>query len=166
MEDIIINVNIDSKKDLYNKYNNKIINSDLGTYLFNELKGKSLSNNVIININTKIFLDSKEKDNIVNIIKNNFNHLDIEDDFLKRTNNIKSIILLIFGTLFIWLSYYLEKIDNNMFKELPLILGWVAIWEVGDYILFSRTSSIIKSKRINQLKNAIINFKETIWKII
>ena len=49
-----------------------------------------------------------------------------------------------------------------MFKELPLILGWVAIWEVGDYILFSRTSSIIKSKRINQLKNAIINFKETI----
>ena len=43
MAEIHINVNIDNRKDLINIYNRNIINPNLGNYLFDELKGKSLN---------------------------------------------------------------------------------------------------------------------------
>lgn len=164
MEDIVIDVSINNKNDLFNMYNNKIINPTLGTYLFNELKGKPVVASVTINIYTSIIFTDNDKINIIKMIKNNFDFIENEDLITQRVINYRSIILLLFGTIFIWISYYLEFINNYMFKELPLILGWVAIWEVADYLFFDRTKSRIERKRIKQLKNAKILFKEIKWK--
>lgn len=166
MAEIHINVNIDNRKDLINIYNRNIINPNLGNYLFDELKGKSLNSSVTINIITNIYFSDDERVDITNMIKNNFAYIDNEDSIMQRIVSYRSIILLIFGTIFIWISYYLDIINNYMFKELPLILGWVAIWEVADYLFFDRTKYHIKRKRLKQLRNAKIVFKEIKWKNI
>ena len=56
------------------------------------------------------------------------------------------------------MSYYLNTNNIYIIEELILILGWVAIWEVADYLLFEDTKNRIKSKRIDELTKATIKF--------
>ena len=50
MKKINITVNLKNKQDLYNPYNNSILNDDLSSYLLNSLRGLGLKEKVQITI--------------------------------------------------------------------------------------------------------------------
>ena len=62
-------------------------------------------------------------------------------------NNMKQIIFLLLGILFIFLSTTIS--EEFIWKEILLISGWVPIWEVIDVELFSDAEGI--RKIINKL---------------
>lgn len=155
---IVIDVNVNDKKDLFNPYNDKLLNSDLSSYILNQFKGKSLKGNVVVNIHSNISFTEEEKKQLRLVFKKNFHIIDYEDDMYNRINRYKALFLLVVGILFISLSYFLDIKNIYIGRELVLIIGWVAIWELCDYLLFSETKNRMKSRRIDQLSKAKINF--------
>lgn len=158
MKKINITVNLKNKQDLYNPYNNSILNDNLSSYLLNSLRGLGLKEKVQITIIHTEDISLEEQKNIENIIHTNFYRIDFEDDLHTKAYHIRAIILLIIGIILLWISYYLNANNIYIIEELILILGWVAIWEVADYLLFEDTKNRIKSKRIDELTKATIKF--------
>lgn len=158
MKKINITVNLKNKQDLYNPYNNSILNDNLSSYLLNSLRGLGLKEKVQITIIHTEDISLEEQKNIENIIHTNFYRIDFEDSIHTKAYHIRAIILLIVGIILLWISYYLNTNNIYIIEELILILGWVAIWEVADYLLFEDTKNRIKSKRIDELTKATIKF--------
>lgn len=158
MKKINITVNLKNKQDLYNPYNNSILNDNLSSYLLNSLRGLGLKEKVRITIIHTEDISLEEQKNIENIIHTNFYRIDFEDAIHTKAYHIRAIILLIVGIILLWISYYLNTNNIYIIEELILILGWVAIWEVADYLLFEDTKNRIKSKRIDELTKATIKF--------
>ncbi len=158
MKKINITVNLKNKQDLYTPYNNSILNDNLSSYLLNSLRGLGLKEKVQITIIHTEDISLEEQKNIENIIHTNFYRIDFEDAIYTKAYHIRAIILLIVGIILLWISYYLNTNNIYIIEELILILGWVAIWEVADYLLFEDTKNRIKSKRIDELTKATIKF--------
>ena len=62
--------------------------------------------------------------------------------------NILQLIFLFAGIFFIFLSF---KIQNQIWKEIFLIGGWVPIWEMIDLELFSDIRGIKRKKILSKL---------------
>lgn len=146
MKNII--VNIESKSDIYEKYNNGL-SRDLINYLIKE--SKFAHDNIKITINTNLKLD-----NIDTFIKDGLKNAYNETRIIDRTHNIKQLLLLIIGTIFLIIS----TLTFNIIKEIIIIAGWVAIWEVVDISLNIDSELKLTRKIIKKLINCKIEVNE------
>lgn len=149
----IVEIDLNNKEDLTEKYNNKIVSKNLITYLLEEAMfiDKDESIKVIINNNCDISED------FIELIKDG---LKIEyNRTLKRKhfNNIRQFIYLIIGVIFLFFSTMFH--DDFIFKEVFIIIGWVPIWEVMEIELLTDIKEKRKRRIIKKLldSNFIIN---------
>ena len=127
----VIEIDLNSKDDLLEKYNNKRISKDLIEYLINEINFINKNDNVVIQINNNIKTD-------IDIVKYLTNGL--KDEYKSNIkshlkNNIIQIVLFFLGIFFLFLSTQIK--GNDIWKEILLIGGWVPIWEMIDLELFN-----------------------------
>ena len=137
-------VNIRRERDLYEKYSNKVSN-DLLKYLVEEAR---VRDDIEIIVNTK--LDVKNIDKLIKDgLENSYRNTKIIDKFYDN----KQIILFIVGMLFLIFSTITQP---EIIKELILIIGWVAVWEVIDIAINVDSKQKYNRKIIKKLINCKI----------
>jgi hypothetical protein len=137
-------VNIRREKDLYEKYSNEV-SSELIKYLVNEAKVKD---DVEVIVNTK--LDIK---NIDTLIKEGLEDSIKDIKKIDRFYDSKQVILFIVGMIFLIISTLTKP---EIIKELILIVGWIAVWEVLDIAINIDSKQKYNKKIIKKLINCKI----------
>ncbi len=148
---------IEKNGDLCEKFNDKVLSSDIGNYIEKECRAVKKKDKVTISIVTPKELTDKEKNDIEELIKNNYQSLKKEQSIVKEYQIKRNLILILLGVIFVMVSNIFEK--QFVLSELFLIVGWFAIWEVVDRILFDGVRDKIKTERYNKLIRCKIDFK-------
>lgn len=142
--------NIKSEDDLYEKYSNSI-SRDLINYLIKEAK-YSNDDNIKIIINTNLNID-----NIESLIKDGLVNTYNESKKIDRMHDSKQLMFFIIGIVFLIVS---TLVFYDIIKEIIIIAGWVAIWEVVDISLNIDSELKINRKLIKKLLECEIEIKE------
>lgn len=142
MKSIIVNIR--RERDLYEKYSNEV-SSELIKYLVDEAK---TNDEIEIIIDTK--LDIK---NIDTLIKSGLEDSYKDTKLIDKFYDNKQIILFIVGMLFLIFSTITKP---EIIKELILIIGWVAVWEVLDIAINVDSKQKYNRKIIKKLMNCKI----------
>lgn len=142
MKSIIVNLR--KEQDLYEKYSNEV-SSELIKYLVDEARVKD---DIEIIINTKLDINNIEK-LIKEGLENSYNDTKIIDKFYDN----KQIILFIVGMIFLIFSTITKP---EVIKELILIIGWIAVWEVLDIAINIDSKQKYNRKIIKKLINCKI----------
>ena len=127
----VIEIDLNSKEDLLERYNNKRISKDLIEYLINETNFINKKDSIVIQINNNIKTDIDIVKYLTNGLKDEYEN-NIKSHF---KNDIIQIVLFFLGIFFLFLSTQIN--DNDIWKEILLIGGWVPIWEMIDLELFN-----------------------------
>lgn len=141
----IIKIDLSDKNDLLDKYNSNKISDELIKYIENFHRFVSKKDKIKIIINKKCDIEQNCTELITGALKEEY----IKSLKIKRLNNIKQISLFIIGALFIFLSTIVTKAE--IWREILLIVGWVAIWEMVDLELFTDTEEKRKRKVLEKL---------------
>lgn len=142
MKSIIVNIR--RERDLYEKYSNRISN-ELIHYLIEQAKGEK---EVEIVVNTK--LDIKNIDKLIIAgLKEDYRVIRRKDKFYDN----KQALFFIVGVIFLLFSTLKTP---DMIKELVLIIGWIAVWEVLDIAINIDSKQKREKKIINRLLNCKI----------
>lgn len=152
-----IDIHLNNKEDYKNKYNENILSYELSNYILEETKGISTNKKIEFIISSDFEIDNKEKNNIVDMIRNSFG-IDISEiiSFSKK-QLIANLLIFFIGLLFLLLYYVIEP---KFISELTLILGWVFIGEAICNFLYHGVENKSKIKRRKQIINAKIFLKE------
>ena len=116
---------------------------------------------IVLEVHYHDEISENQQQRIRKVFKSNYGS-DIDDiDYDLRINNYKSIILFLFGTFFIFMSFIFNNLTiplSGFIAEFFMISGWVFIWDIVETISIKRSNLI--TKRINklQLYDANINF--------
>ena len=145
----IIVLNIKQEEDLYEKYSNNV-SRDLINYLIRETK--YVNDDIKIRINTKLKID-----NIENIIKKGLMKIYNESRKFDKILDSKQIMFFIIGVMFLLLS---SLIPTALIKEIIIIAGWVAIWEVVDISLNVDSELKLNRKLVKKLMNSNIEINK------
>lgn len=150
-----ISIHLDSKEDYQNEYNKNILSYELSNYIQEETKDISLKDKIEFLITSDLDLDDKEKNHVVDMLRNSFG-TDIREilHFSKKTIIANSLILLV-GIFFLIIYYF---IIPKLISELTLILGWVFIGEAICNLLYHGIDNSIKTKKKKQIVNAKVLF--------
>jgi len=156
----MIEVFITDKQVFYNEFNSLRLSNSLGDYIYNEALIFKKNVDFQINIKTNFSLTKQEKNEIVDMIREYFGLL------IKRTinyykfNRLKKFLTFLLGIFLIAISQFVSI--NNIFlvSEIFLIIGWVAIWEVFDNVLFIEIKKKFKLNRYKKLVKCKIYFEE------
>ncbi len=141
----VINIDINEESDMVEKYDNSKISQELLEYIIEKAKFTKkydkikivINNNCQIKLNfPKMFYNAFEEE-----YKNNV------QDHLR--NNILQLVLLFLGIIFIFISFQIK--NNEIWKEIFLIGGWVPIWEMVDLELFTDVRGKRRSKILLKL---------------
>lgn len=151
----LIEIDLNNKYDLIDKYNEKKISNEIIEYIIKQakfLRNKQLK----IIINKKCIIDK----DIVKLIREGLEEECARSLEEHNTNNIKQILFLILGVTFIFLSTLID--EGVIWKEVLLISGWVPIWEMIEVELFPDVDGRRKRKLIKKLLNSEIIVNDSI----
>jgi len=152
----IIQITLNEKEDYLNKYNDKRISKELNDYILEECKAVELKDSIEIQINTNFEMCEKEKNNLVDMIRENYG-VDISDiEILLRRLYILNTIMIFIGIIFL-VIYFLSS-NIPVVSEFILIIGWILIWEGINNIMYQSVKNAIKIKRRKKLTNCKIKF--------
>lgn len=148
-------VNLNKKRDFYNKFSNVKINEKLSEYIYNESLEGDYKNKVIINISCREKITDEEKQNMIDIIRRNYG-IQVKDLlFTYEREQDKKAILLVVGIALI-IVYYTGFV--SILKDVVLMFGWLAICSSVYGLVFSSTRSYVKIKRLKNLSKARVYF--------
>lgn len=148
-------VNLNKKRDFYNKFSNVKINEKLSEYIYNESLEGDYKNKVIINISCSEKITDEEKQNMIDIIRRNYGNQVKDLLFTYEKEQDKKAILLVVGIALI-IVYYTGF--ASILKDVVLMFGWLAICSSVYGLIFSSTRSYIKIKRLKNLSKARVYF--------
>jgi len=145
----IIEININNKYDLIDKYNEKKVSNEIIEYIIKQER-LITNNKTKIVISNKCYIDKK----IDELLKEG-----LQEEYSKsleqhHKNNMKQVLFLILGVIFIFLSTLIK--NGIIWKEILLIIGWVPIWEMIEVELFSDAAGRKKRMLIKKLLNSEI----------
>lgn len=159
----IIPIELDSLDDLYMKHD--YLNLDLSDKVCNYIEEIAYliptNVDIVLEIHYHEEISENQKQRIRRVFKSNYGS-DIDDiDYKTRIHNYKALVLLLFGTFFIFLSFIFNNLAfslSGFISEFFMISGWVFIWDMVETLSITRTHLI--TKRINklQLYDATISF--------
>ncbi len=148
----IIEIDIENRESLIEKYNKKIVSRDLINYIIDKAFKIDSQNNIVLNINNKTNLDARVL--IITGLKLEYKKLVME----KRRNNLIQFAYFIIGLLLLVISRLIG--NASILKEVFLIGGWVFIWEVLEIELFHDFKNNLRAKKVKQLLKSEININE------
>lgn len=141
-----IKVDISSREELLEKYNDSKVGRDVVDYLIKEtmLAERNEKIKIVVNKDSAV-INENCKELIINGLKDEYKRsLERQHD-----NNIKQIYFLIMGSILIYLSFKIKNVQ--VWREILLISGWVPIWEMVKIELFPDVEGRIKRRIINKL---------------
>lgn len=139
-----VKIDLLDESDITEKYNDDKINKDLLEYLIKEARFVKKNEKIKIIVNNKCHTKLNYKDIFLNSFQDEYLH-NLKEHL--KTNFLQ-VIFLIVGVFFIFLSF---KVDNQIWKEIFLIGGWVPIWEMIDLEIFSDIRGIKRKKTLLKL---------------
>ena len=153
---MIVKIIVNEEDDYVNNYNGDRLTKELNDYIIDELKGVPLKDKLSIEVYGNCLIDKKNQEKFIRLYRNNFK-TDMNDYVMYfKVSLIMSIILCLFGILFIIFS---NIINVSLVKEILLIIGWVGVWESVYNTLFVESKNLFTIRRYNKISNAIIIFK-------
>lgn len=148
-------VNLNKKRDFYNKYSKEKLSNLLSEFIYNEsLEGK-VGEKIVINIECKEKISNEEKEKMIDMVRRHFGIM-VQDLLLTydKEQSLKAILLVI--GIFLILLYYMKI--ATILKDIILMTGWVSICGSVYGLIFSKTENDIKIKRLKALASARIYF--------
>lgn len=142
MKNIIVNIR--RERDLYEKYSNEV-SSDLLKYLVDEAR---VNDDIEVIVNTKLDINNIDK-LIKEGLENSYNDSKLIDKFYDN----KQVILFVVGMILLIIASLTKP---EIIKELILIIGWVAVWEVVDIAINVDSKQRLNRKIIKKLINCKI----------
>lgn len=147
-----ININLKSIEDATNEFNDKLLSSNLDTYILENSKhtrNKERISLTISNISSK-----KEQNDLINLIHSHYLKKVIQLKKIDHYDDYFRLLLLLLGIILIIISEQLTLFLSELF----LIAGWVVIWEVVYDILFTGIKRKRELKIAKKLSTCEINF--------
>jgi len=152
----IIKIHLNEKDDYKNKYNENILSYRLSNYILEETKGIDTKQKIKFAISSDFKMSEVEKNNLVDMIRNNFG-ADISEimNIAKKQRMIYYIILFI--SIILIVVYSLLEI--KLLAQFVLIFGWVLLGEAICNFLYKGIENNHKIARRKQIVNAKILFE-------
>ena len=130
----IIEIDLASEEDIFEKYNKELANKELINHIINEADPFDKKEKISIYFNNMTDLKNNEYIPVIKkSLSNEYNKCLREID----RNNIKQFIYVLIGILLLFISTVFGK--NFIFEEIFLIGGWVLIWETIEIEMFADT---------------------------
>ena len=145
----IIEIDLDSKYEYINKYDDNIINDSLLEYILNSYD--DVKDDVSLYIKFNYDVSDDVKDNVSLVFRSSFEKslLNVEKD-LKRLR-VRNFILMFLGFLFLVIYCLLERFNIFLFSELFLVISWVAFWEMTEGFLFNARKMLTIRRKYQKL---------------
>lgn len=140
-----LEIDLNDKYDLVDKYNEKKLSSEMLEYIVKETSQIKKDRSIDIVINKRCYVDTDVTKLIRDGLKKEY------DRNLKeyKRNNIKQILFLVLGFLIIFLSTLVN--EESIWNEVLLIAGWVPIWDAVEVEILNDVESRKKRKVIKRL---------------
>ena len=153
----IIKIHLKEINDYKNTYNEEILSYNLSNYILEELKGIDTNQNIKFNISSDFYMSEQEKNNLVDMIRNNFG-ADISEimNLAKKQKLLNYSILLIANILLVIYSL----LEIKLLAQFILIFGWVVLGESICNFLYKGTENKHKISRRKQIVNAKVIFEQ------
>lgn len=149
-----IEIYINNEEDLLEKYNHKLVSQELIDYIISKSKNYFKEDDVVLVVENKTKYNDE---NVEKLIKNGLKFELQNSTKIKDLNNIKQVILILLGILFLFLS---TLIDDSILKEVFIIIGWFPVWEAMDIEFFTDVKEKRKRRIINKLLESKIEFRK------
>lgn len=148
----IIEIDLDSKYEYVNKFDDNVINDELLRYMLNSLD--DIKRDVVV----RVKFNYDVLDNEISRVKDMFiRSFAIELDNIEkelRRQNIKNMFLLLLGFIFLIIYCYLDDFNIFLVAEFFMVISWVLFWEFAESILFRRRELVINRRKYKKLMNA------------
>lgn len=154
----IIKINLKNKFNYKNIYNDKILSYELSNYILEELKGIDTKKKIKFIISSDFNMNDLERNNLVDMIRNNFG-ADISEIINLSKKQLIANLLILFPAIILIIIYSLLKI--KLIAQFILIFGWVLLGEVICNIMYKGIDTKHKIARRKQIVNAKIFFEKT-----
>lgn len=147
-KEIIIDIN--TKYELVEKYNDNKISHDMIKYVVKEAMLAKNYGKIKLIINKKCDVNK----NVTEMLK-----VGLKEEYQRsleqyQDNNKRQLFFLCLGFILIFMALLIP--ERNVFKEILLISGWVPIWEIMELELYPDVYSRKKRKVIDKLLNSEI----------
>lgn len=152
----IIKIYLKNASDYKNQYNEEILSYQLSNYILEELKGTDVNQRIEFNISTEFEISDKEKNTLVDMIRNNFGADISEIMNIAQKQRMIHCFILIMSIVLITISSLLHV---WLLSEFILILGWVLLGESICNFLYKGMEINYKISRRKQIVNAKIIFQ-------
>lgn len=148
-------VNLNKKRDFYNKFSNEKLNNLLSEFIYNESLEGRVGEKIVINIECKEKISNEEKEIMIDMVRRHYGIM-VQDLLLiyDKEQSLKAILLVV--GIFLILLYYMKI--ATILKDIILMTGWVSICGALYGLIFSKTENDIKIKRLKALASARIYF--------
>ena len=122
----IIEIHLKEKSDYLNQYNASILSYKLSNYILEETKGINTKHKIKFHITSDFNMSSQEKNDLVDMIRNNFG-ADISEIIHQAKKQQITYYIILFISIILIIIYSLLKI--KLLAQFILILGWVLLGE-------------------------------------
>ena len=150
----MIEIDLDSRFEYINEFDDSKINDRLHQYILDSII--NVKQDIILNIKFNYQVQQYEIESIDNIFKSSFKEAFVNNEREINKSNLRDLILLILGFLFLIIYCYLENFNVFIFAEFFMVISWVAFWEVVESLLFKKRELVIKNKKYASLLDAKI----------
>lgn len=140
----IIEVTLNEDNDLYEKYNKNMASRDLINYLVDMMPFFNKKDIIKIVVNNNLAGDDDSAEIIKKSLRQEYENL----NYRYNQNSLVQVIYLILGIVILFLS---TLINDEVFKEIVLIIGWIFIWTMMELEIFTDKSIIKRRKIIRKL---------------
>ena len=154
----VIEIDLDNRLEYLNEFDDNRIADRLCQYILDSYV--DFKKGVELRVKFNYVVKQSEKENINNIFKNSFERYLKQIDREFRWLNLRDVILIALGIIFLGIYWYFDKYNIFIFAEIFMIIGWVAFWVVAESFLFQRRNLIINRKKYLKLLNAKISIME------
>ena len=154
----VIEIDLDNRSEYLNEFDDNRIADRLCQYILDSYV--DFKKVVELRVKFNYVVKQSEKENINNIFKNSFERYLKQIDREFRWLNLRDVILIVLGIVFLGIYWYFDKYNIFIFAEIFMIIGWVAFWVVAESFLFQRRNLIINRKKYLKLLNAKISIME------
>lgn len=153
-----IRVVLEKESELYNKFDNYELSSELGEYIYQEYENVKELDSVTIEIYTSFKIDEAKKEDIIKMMRKYFKKRIEDSNSYYKFDNFRKIISLIIGIFIIFVSDLLFYKSARFVAEILSIVGSVSIWGVFDGIITTVFNKKINKAKLNKLIKSKIMF--------
>lgn len=141
----IIVIDLDSKYEYVNKYDDDRINEGLHQYILDSFD--DLKQEVVLRVKFNFDVKDEDKNNAEKMFKMSFAEKLANAEMELKKLRFRNIILMLLGFVFLAIYCFLDRFNVFLFSEFFLVICWVAFWETTEGWLFSsRKLKIVKFK--------------------